>query len=119
MMDSMGGFASILQAGMERFNYERFNSISQEPPQKKQRLVKQPHHFQKKRQKVIATPRLERGLSRVTIAYEKKCEQIAVHKEEIDQCSIANYIALLNETSIECGSEQWDFAYGKFEKLST
>ena len=34
MVDGMSGFAIFLQAGMDRVNYERSNSVGQEPPPK-------------------------------------------------------------------------------------
>ena len=112
-VDSMDGFTSFLQIGMNRVNCEGSSSVGREPPSKDTPPSKTTTSVPNKKQKVTAATRLERGLIRVATAYEKKCELIttqndliASQKQEHDGCSIAKCISLLNETTIEFGSKQ-------------
>ena len=106
MVDSMSGFASFLQARMDKVNCEMSSSIGQEPPLKNTLSGKTTTSVLNKKQKVTAATMLERDLIRVAMAYERKYDLIALQKEELDDYFIAKYISLLNETSIEFGSKQ-------------
>ena len=77
MVDSISGFSSFLEAGMDKVNCEGSSSIGREPPSKDTPPNHTPTSVPNKKQKITAATRLERGLIRVATAYEKKCELIA------------------------------------------